>query len=59
VIFWLGIGAAGFAGGYFLAAGYGQQLTTGIGAAIKKAELDILGLGDDTSDTNQSSAGSP
>jgi hypothetical protein len=59
MIFWLGIGAAGFAGGYFLAAGYGSQITSAVGAAVKRAELDILGLGDDTSDTNQSSAGSP
>lgn len=61
MIFYGFIVVAGFAGGYFVAAGYGGKVGAGIGALAKSAELDALGLLDDepATDSNQSSAGSP
>lgn len=61
MIFYGFVIVAGFAGGYFVAAGYGGKLGAGIGALAKSAELDALGLLDDSppSDSNQSSAGTP
>lgn len=61
MIFFGFIAAAGFAGGYFFAAGYGGKVVTGVGALVKNAELDALGLLDDSpaTDSNDSGAGSP
>jgi hypothetical protein len=61
MIFYSLIVVAGFAGGYFFAAGYAGKVVSVAGATIKAAELDALGLLDDSPDqtANGSSAGSP
>ena len=65
MIFLAAVGGIGFAGGYFAAAGYKGQTSSGVGGAVRSFLNNALGLDDSSDDAgngtsaNDSSAGAP